>query len=41
MIMSKLLLVVTALIEMGTGIALVVAPSWIVELLVGGGLSTP
>ena len=37
----KSLLVVTALIEAGTGIALLVAPSVIVELLLGAGLSSP
>ena len=37
----KSLLVVTALIEAGTGLALLVAPSVIVELLLGAGLSSP
>jgi hypothetical protein len=39
--MSKLLLVVTALIEVGTGAGLLVAPSRFVELLLGDGLSSP
>jgi hypothetical protein len=39
--MLKLLLIVTALIELGTGVALVVAPSLVVELLTGEGLSSP
>ena len=38
---TKSLLIVTALIEAGTGIALLVAPSVIVELLLGAGLSSP
>ncbi len=37
----KSLLIVTALIEAATGIALLVAPSVIVELLLGAGLSSP
>jgi hypothetical protein len=40
-VMSKLLLIVTALVELGTGIALLIAPSLIVELLLGEGLSSP
>ena len=39
--MSKLLLIVTALVEVGTGVALVITPSRVVELLVGEGLSSP
>jgi hypothetical protein len=39
--MSKLLLLVTALVEIGTGIALLIAPSWCVELLLGEGLTSP
>ena len=38
--MSKLLLLVTALVEMGAGIALVIAPSWVTKLLLGEGLSS-
>ena len=38
---TKSLLIVTALIEAGTGIALLVAPSLTVELLLGAGLSSP
>jgi hypothetical protein len=37
----KSLLIVTALIEAATGIALLVAPSIIVELLLGEGLTSP
>ena len=37
----KSLLIVTALIEAATGIALLVAPSVVVELLLGAGLSSP
>ena len=37
----KSLLIVTALAEGGTGIALLVVPSVIVELLLGAGLSSP
>jgi hypothetical protein len=40
-VMSKLLLIVTALLEVGTGVALLIAPSLIVELLLGKGLSSP
>ena len=39
--MSKLLLIVTALVEVATGAALVIAPSLIVELLLGEGLTSP
>ena len=39
--MSKLLLLTMALIEAGTGIALLVAPSSFVALLLGEGLSSP
>ena len=39
--MSKLLLIVTALVEVGTGVALLIAPSFVVELLLGEGLSSP
>lgn len=39
--MLKLLLLVTALVEVGTGIALLVAPSWVTKLLLGEGLSSP
>jgi hypothetical protein len=39
--MSKLLLIVTALIEAGTGFGLLVVPSRIVELLLGQGLPSP
>ena len=39
--MSKLLLIVIALVELVTGFALLIAPSWIVELLLGDGLSSP
>jgi hypothetical protein len=39
--MSKLLLLVTALVEMGAGIALLVAPSWVTKLLLGEALSSP
>jgi hypothetical protein len=38
---TKSLLIVTALLEAATGIALLVAPSVIVELLLGAGLSSP
>ena len=38
---TKSLLIVTALFEAGTGIALLVAPSVVVELLLGAGLSSP
>ena len=39
--MPKLLLIVTALVEVGTGLALLIAPSFVVELLLGEGLSSP
>ena len=39
--MSKLLLIVTALVELGAGVALLVAPSWLVSLLLGDGLTSP
>lgn len=39
--MLKPLLIVTALVEVATGVALLVAPSLIVELLLGEGLSSP
>jgi hypothetical protein len=39
--MSALLLITTALEEVGTGVALLIAPSRIVELLAGEGLSSP
>jgi len=38
--MSKLLLMVTAVVEMATGLALLVAPAWVVELLLGAGLTS-
>ncbi len=38
---TKPLLIVTALIEVGTGIALLVVPSITVELLLGVGLASP
>lgn len=38
---TKALLIVTALIEIGTGLALLVAPSLSVEFLLGEGLSSP
>ena len=38
---TRSLLLVTALVEVGAGIALLVAPSVTVELLLGGGLSSP
>jgi len=37
---TKSLLIVTALVEAGTGIALLIAPSVIVELLLGAGLES-
>jgi len=37
----KSLLIVTALLEAGTGIALLIAPSVTVDLLLGSGLSSP
>jgi hypothetical protein len=39
--MSKLLLIVTAVVEVATGLALLVAPAWVVELLLGAGLTSP
>ena len=39
--MPKLLLIAMALVEVGTGVALLIAPSRIVELLLGEGLSSP
>src|SRR3972149_3750069 len=39
--MSKLLLIVTALVEVGTGVALLIAPSLVVDLLLGEGLTSP
>jgi hypothetical protein len=39
--MLKLLLLATALVEIGTGLALLVAPSWVTKLLLGEGLSSP
>lgn len=39
--MSMSLLIVTALVEVGTGVALLMAPSLVVELLLGAGLSSP
>jgi hypothetical protein len=39
--MSNRLLIVTAVVEVGTGIALLIAPSWVVALLVGDGLTLP
>jgi hypothetical protein len=39
--MSKLLLLTMAFVEAGAGIALLIAPSWFVELLLGEGLSSP
>jgi len=41
LIMVKLILIAMALAEVGTGLALIVAPSFIVELLLGEGLSSP
>ena len=40
-VMSKLLLIVTAMVEVATGVALLIAPSLVVELLLGEGLSSP
>ena len=40
-IMMKLLLIAMALAEGGTGVALLIAPSFIVELLLGVGLLSP
>lgn len=40
-VISKLLLIVTALVEVGTGVALLGAPSLVVELLLGEGISSP
>jgi hypothetical protein len=40
-VMSKLLLIVTALVEVVTGLALLIAPSQVVQLLLGEGLSSP
>lgn len=39
--MSQSILIVTAVLEAATGIALLVAPSVIVELLLGTGLASP
>jgi hypothetical protein len=39
--MPKLLLLTMAVVELGTGIALLIAPSLVVELLLGEGLSSP
>jgi hypothetical protein len=39
--MLKLLLLATALVEIGTGVALLVAPAWVTKLLLGEGLSSP
>jgi hypothetical protein len=38
---TNALLVVTALIEVPTGLVLIVVPSWTAELLLGVGLSSP
>jgi hypothetical protein len=38
---TKALLIVTALIEVPTGLVLVVVPSWAVELLLDVGLPSP
>jgi hypothetical protein len=38
--MSKLLLLTTAVVELGTGVALLFAPSLVVELLLGEGLAS-
>jgi hypothetical protein len=40
-VMSRYLLIAMALVEAGTGIALLIAPSWFVALLLGEGLSSP
>ena len=40
-VISKHLLIVTMVVESATGIALLIAPSWVVELLVGEGLTSP
>jgi hypothetical protein len=37
----KALLIVTAAIEAGAGLALLIVPSWAAELLLGDGLSSP
>ena len=39
--MPTRLLIVTALVEVGTGVALLIAPSAVVVLLLGEGLSSP
>ena len=39
--MSKHLLIAMALVEVGTGVALLIAPSQIVQLLLGAGLTAP
>jgi hypothetical protein len=39
--MPKLLLLTIAVVELGTGLALLIAPSLVVELLLGEGLSSP
>ena len=38
---KRALRIVTAAVEAGAGVALLVAPSWAAELLVGEGLSSP
>lgn len=38
---TKLLLVVTAVLELATGIAMLIAPSFVAELLLGAGLDSP
>jgi hypothetical protein len=39
--MSKQLLIATAILEVGTGVALLTVPSRVVELLLGEGLTSP
>jgi hypothetical protein len=38
--MSKLLLIVTAVVEVATGLALLAAPAWVVEVLLGANLTS-
>ena len=39
--MSKLLLIVTTVVEVATGLALFVAPAWVIEILLGASLASP
>jgi hypothetical protein len=39
--MPKLLLIMTALAEFGIGVALLIVPSWVVDILLGTGLTSP